>query len=80
MRSSLRTFLTERLKVDADIAESVLAHDKRGAVQKAYERTRHFDARVMLMQAWADYLREPAAKVLPLGTVFREPLEAAHAM
>jgi integrase len=64
-RSSLRTWLTERLHVDPDIAESVLAHDKRGAVQKAYERTRHYDARVPLMQAWASFLAAPEGKVLP---------------
>ena len=66
MRSSLRTFLTERLKTEADIAEACLAHDKRGAVQKSYERTRHLEARVPLMQAWAGYLHEPHGKVLPL--------------
>ncbi|MFP3551954.1 tyrosine-type recombinase/integrase [Paraburkholderia sp. SIMBA_049] len=79
-RSSLRTWLTERLRVDPDIAESVLAHDKRGAVQKAYERTRHFEARVPLMSAWAGYIDGAAAdNVLPLIAPRPEPLEAVHA-
>jgi integrase len=65
-RSSLRTWLTEHLHTDVDVAESVLAHDRRGGVQRAYERTRHFETRVPLMQAWADFLAEPKAKVFPL--------------
>ncbi|SAL24994.1 phage integrase [Caballeronia terrestris] len=68
MRSSLRTFLTENAKAEPDVAESVLAHDKRGAVQKSYERTRHLDARRPLMETWAIFLDTPVeeAKVLTL--------------
>ena len=54
------------MKADADIAESVLAHDKRNRVQQAYERTCHLEARVKLMQAWATYL-EPEVEAMALA-------------
>ncbi|RKR46132.1 MULTISPECIES: site-specific integrase [unclassified Paraburkholderia] len=68
-RSSLRTWLTESAGASERVAESVLAHDSRGDVQKAYERTRHFEARIPLMQQWAEFLDAPFAQpatVLPL--------------
>jgi integrase len=55
-RSSLRTWLTESAGASERLAESVLAHDSRSDVQKAYERTSHFDARIPLMDAWSDFL------------------------
>ncbi|WP_429497970.1 tyrosine-type recombinase/integrase [Paraburkholderia youngii] len=67
LRASLRTFLSESLAVAVDVAESTLAHDSRGSVQKAYERTRFFEQRIPLMAAWSDYLDStPADNVLPL--------------
>jgi integrase len=55
-RSSLRTYLAEQTSASADVAESVLAHDKRSKIRQAYERTRFYEQRVPLMAAWADFL------------------------
>lgn len=55
-RGALRTIGRERLNIDVDILEAQLAHAKKGAVQKAYDRTTFNDARRKAMQAWADYL------------------------
>jgi integrase len=55
-RGALRTIGRERLNIDVDVLEAQLAHAKKGAVQKAYDRTVFNDARRKAMQAWADYL------------------------
>ncbi|NUY01551.1 tyrosine-type recombinase/integrase [Paraburkholderia youngii] len=68
-RSSLRTFFTESLALPSDIAESALGHDKRDGVRKAYERTRHYAARIEPTQAWANHLdldTSPDSNVVPL--------------
>jgi integrase len=69
-RGALRTIGRERLNIDVDILEAQLAHAKKGAVQKAYDRTTFNDARRRAMQAWADYLdtlkSEKEANVVPM--------------
>lgn len=57
-RGTLRTMARERLSIDIDVLEAQLAHAKRGDVQKAYDRTTFGEQRVVVMQAWADYLDE----------------------
>ncbi|AXF01527.1 tyrosine-type recombinase/integrase [Paraburkholderia hospita] len=69
LRSSLRTWAVECAKASERVSESLLAHDTRSDVQKAYERTRFFDERTPLMQTWADHLAKPydaTTKVVPL--------------
>jgi integrase len=67
-RASLRTWLGERSEASEDVADACIAHDKRPANTTAYARTRHFEARVPLMSAWANYIDTPErdATVLPI--------------
>jgi integrase len=67
-RSTLRTWLSERTQASPDVAEACIAHDKRPATQVAYERTRHYEARIALMTTWADYIDVPDARVVALGS------------
>lgn len=61
-RSTLRTWVGETYKnIKREIAEAVIAHDKRGSVEQTYERTRFLKDRRPIMQAWADYLDAPPA-------------------
>jgi integrase len=63
-RSTVRTWLSERTQASPDVAEAVIAHDKRPKVQQAYERTRFFEQRVPLMTQWADFIDSPDARVV----------------
>lgn len=51
-----------------ELAERALAHIIGNKVQAAYERTDRLDARVKMMQAWADYIdgAGSGAKVIPI--------------
>ncbi|MEX3839770.1 tyrosine-type recombinase/integrase [Paraburkholderia sp. BR10882] len=55
-RSALRTWATEREKIQERVAEALIAHDTRSGVQKTYERTAFYDERVPVMQTWAHFL------------------------
>ncbi|AVQ00014.1 integrase [Ahniella affigens] len=55
-RGMLRTAGRERLAIPADVLEAQLAHAKKDAIQKAYDRTAFNDERVRTMQRWADWL------------------------
>ena len=55
-RSIARTQLHERLKFDPVIIEHQLGHKVADALGTAYNRTRFLDDRIVMMQAWADYL------------------------
>jgi len=55
-RAMARTILHERLRFPADVIEHQLAHRVPGALGNAYNRTRFIEDRVLMMQAWADYL------------------------
>ncbi|SAK46023.1 site-specific integrase [Caballeronia ptereochthonis] len=59
-RSTLRTWVGDTYKdIKKEIAESVIAHDKRSGVEQTCERTRFLKDRRPIMQAWADYLDAP---------------------
>lgn len=58
-RSSFRTTMREELGIAEDnleAQEAQIAHAKKGAVNKAYDRTRFLKQRVPVMQQWADHL------------------------
>ena len=54
-RSTARVWCQENGKRD-DVAEMMLAHGKRNAVEAAYARSDLFNERVIVMQQWDDYL------------------------
>ena len=64
LRSSLRTWASECAKATERVSESLIAHDSRSDVQKAYERTRFFEERTPLMQRWASFLE--GSNIVPL--------------
>lgn len=55
-RAMARTILEERLGFPAAPLERQLAHEEESKVARAYNRAQHWDARVQVMQAWADWL------------------------
>ena len=61
-RASARTMLAERLECDPLIIEAQLAHSVRDANGRAYNRTQYLQQRTTMMQNWADYLDQLAAK------------------
>jgi integrase len=57
-RALAKTTLMERLKMPAEYTELQLAHRVKDIHGTAYNRTKFLDERVLMMQAWADYLDE----------------------
>ena len=55
-RAMARTLLDEELGFRPDYIEHQLAHAIRDPNGRAYNRTAHIEARIQMMQAWADYL------------------------
>ena len=55
-RASARTILEENLGIKIELIEHQLAHNVKDALGRAYNRTKHLDARHEMMQTWADYL------------------------
>lgn len=55
-RAMARTLLDEVLNFPVDWIEHQLAHAVRDANGRAYNRTRHIEQRLGMMQVWADYL------------------------
>lgn len=55
-RATARTILDEVLGERVDLIEHQLAHTVKDANGRAYNRTAHLQARVAMMQTWADYL------------------------
>src|SRR5690606_14659372 len=53
-RSTFRNWAADN-KYNYDDAERALAHTISNAVQAAYERTDRLEARISMMQDWADY-------------------------
>ncbi|MGY4536275.1 integrase [Mucilaginibacter sp. UYNi724] len=47
---------TEKLKFDVHIPDRQLAHVPKGEVMRTYDRAKHLDERIKLMQKYADYL------------------------
>lgn len=65
-RSSFRNWCADH-GVSTELAERALAHTIGNKVQAAYERTDRLNARVQLMQAWADHVTGRAdERVIPL--------------
>lgn len=55
-RATARTLTVEALGVPPEIVEMQLAHEVRDSLGRAYNRTQWLEARIELMQRWADYL------------------------
>jgi integrase len=65
-RSSFRTWASERTNVTRDICEMALAHRVGSDVERSYARSDLFDKRRALMNAWAGYVTDSRADVVPL--------------
>jgi integrase len=59
-RSSLKTWAGESTNFANETIELALAHKVGNKVEQAYEKGDKFAKRARLMQAWADYLAQPA--------------------
>lgn len=69
-RSSFRTWAAERTSVPRAVAERALAHVVEGDVERAYQRSDHFEQRRALMALWEAFLTEAQGeKVLPFAKV-----------
>jgi integrase len=55
-RATARTLLDEVLKFPIERIEQQLAHQVRDMHGRAYNRTKYLDERIVMMQAWSDYL------------------------
>lgn len=55
-RAMARTLLDEELGFRIDYIEHQLAHTVKDPLGRAYNRTKHLDERIKMMQGWADYL------------------------
>lgn len=55
-RAMARTILDEKLKFDPRFMEKQLSHDLDDKLRGAYNRAEFWDDRVVMMQAWADWL------------------------
>lgn len=76
-RAVARTILDEGLGFRPDFIEHQLGHSVRDPNGRAYNRTRHLDARREMMQAWADYLdglRNPTLEHTPPAHIDRQAL------
>lgn len=56
LRTSLRTWVIEHTSTSTEVADACIAQDRRPAKQRAYERTRFYDLRTPLMQAYSDFV------------------------
>ncbi|MGE6221079.1 tyrosine-type recombinase/integrase [Nubsella zeaxanthinifaciens] len=54
--------LKEKLKYSHEVADRQLAHAPRSSVDRAYDRAKFLDDRIVMMQKYADYLDETLAK------------------
>ena len=66
LRTSFRTWVQDTDAAHYDVAEAVLAHIIGGKVDRSYARSDLLDRRRVLMQAWADFVTEVEAKVVPI--------------
>lgn len=55
-RATARTMLHEVLKFQPDVIEAQLAHKVPDRLGNAYNRAKHLDDRIAMMQAWSDHL------------------------
>ena len=65
-RSTFRDWAAEATGHPNHMVEQALAHNIGSAVEAAYRRGDLFTKRVLLMNDWASYLEQPAAKVVRL--------------
>jgi integrase len=65
-RASFRSWCTFK-KISGEIAERCLAHERKGAVEQAYDREEMLEDRRKVMERWAAFLRgADADNVIPL--------------
>ena len=68
-RAMARTLLAEKLRFPESVIEHQLAHSVPDALGTAYNRTKFYDDRRLMMQSWSDYLDDLKAadfsKVVP---------------
>ena len=64
MRSSFRTWASERTNADHAVMELSLAHAVGSNVERAYNRTDLLAKRRALMESWAQFVTQEQAKVL----------------
>ncbi|MCO5400754.1 tyrosine-type recombinase/integrase [Ralstonia soli] len=66
-RAMARTILHEELEIKPEVIEHQLAHKVADSLGTAYNRTKFIDARIKMMQAWADYLDQlkAGARIIP---------------
>lgn len=76
-RSTFRMWCAESVgnNFPRDVCEHALAHRLPDKVEAAYQRGTVFEKRIQLMQAWADYLRQPQA----VATVTALPVNVGNA-
>lgn len=67
LRSTFRTWVTERTSFDGDMAEIALFHKVGNKVQQAYDRSDMMEKRRHMMAVWGDYLAgREGGNVVPL--------------
>ena len=57
-RALAMSAIKEKLKYRHEVVDRQLAHAPRSQIDKAYDRAKYLDERVIMMQNWADYLDE----------------------
>jgi len=67
-RTSFRMWTQERTNFPREVAEAALAHTLRDKAEAAYARSDLFEIRADMMAAWARYLGQDAAQVVPFRT------------
>jgi integrase len=68
-RATFSTWAYETAAARPDVIEACLAHKEADRVKAAYNRAQFTEERRALMQAWAEYLSTPAARVLQFSKV-----------
>lgn len=63
-RSTFRDWAEEKTNFSNSVIEAALAHTVKNKVEAAYLRTKLFDKRRKLMEAWADFATSSGAKVV----------------
>jgi integrase len=66
-RATFSTWAYETNAARPDVIEACLAHREADKVKAAYNRAQFNEERAALLKAWADYLAQPAAAVLPFA-------------
>ena len=67
MRSSFRTWCSEKTSFPRELAEQALGHVVGDAVERAYQRSDLLDRRRKLMTDWSRYLERKPGKVVKMG-------------